>query len=195
MYAPLFAHLYVEVVYILASTVDVHAVIVVGVSCQHRPGYHHNGAEHDSLLSVTARASVAAKKKVEIERVGSRWARIRAIRTPVNGGGASSSCLAGTILILSSQDVDWGFSVTQMGKKLSLTCRVDEASKAVIEGNAELHEIIPTLSLNICGKVSSTEKLGFQINLRLTLGITLVAGGKYPVLSPCTLELVCCAGL
>ena len=32
------------------------------------------------------------------------------------------------------------------------------------------------------------------MNLRLTLGITLVAGGKYPVLSPCTLELVCCFG-
>ena len=69
----LFAHLYVEVVYILAGTVDVHAVVVVGVSCQQRPGYHHNGAEHDSVLSpVTTRASVAAMKKVEIERVGSQ---------------------------------------------------------------------------------------------------------------------------
>ena len=71
--------------------------------------------------------------------MGSRWARIRAIRTPVNGGEASSSCFAGTILILSPEDVDWGFSVTQIGlagKQLSLTCRVDQASKAVIEGDS-----------------------------------------------------------
>ena len=81
------------------------------------------------------------------------------------------------------------------GKKLSLTCRVDQPSEAVIEGHSEFHEIIPTLSFNICGKVSSMGKLGFQMDLRLTLGITLVAGGKYPVLRPCTLELVCCFGL
>ena len=79
-----------------------------------------------------------------------------------------------------------------LAKKLSLTCRVDQPSEAVIEGHSEFHEIIPTLSFNICGKVSSMGKLGFQMDLRLTLGITLVAGGKYPVLRPCTLELVCC---
>ena len=87
-------------------------------------------------------------------------------RDSVNGGEASSSCFAGTILILSPQDVDWGFSVTQIGlggKKLSLTCRVDQASKAVVEGNSEFHEIISTLSFNICGKVSSMrENLGFK---------------------------------
>lgn len=82
-----------------------------------------------------------------------------------------------------------------LAKKLSLTCRVDQPSEAVIEGHSEFHEIIPTLSFNICGKVSSMGKLGFRMDLRLTLGITLVAGGKYPVLRPCTLELVCCFGL
>ena len=53
MFCPLFAlagfcaHLYIEVVHVLPGAVDVHAVIVVGVSCQQRPGYQHNGAEHD----------------------------------------------------------------------------------------------------------------------------------------------------
>ena len=45
-----FAHLYIKVVDVLAGTVDVHAVVVIGVSCQKQPGYPHNGAEDDLVL-------------------------------------------------------------------------------------------------------------------------------------------------
>lgn len=46
-----FAHLYIKVVDVLAGTVDVHAVVVIGVSCQKQPGYPDNGAEDDLVLA------------------------------------------------------------------------------------------------------------------------------------------------
>ena len=41
----------VELVRVHSSPVDVHAVVVIGVSCQKQPGYPDNGAEDDLVLA------------------------------------------------------------------------------------------------------------------------------------------------